>query len=132
MFIPTLSKIKSVAQMKDKEMNCRDPQDGWPTHSMRHCLNVNYPSKCTVVSTCRNSLTLEKECQVSQNWLITLPVKINGFKLNKQKFTEVIALWSCWSMDGLPTQCSCGSSFYVDHAMKCKKGSLICIRQDGV
>ena len=68
----------------------------------------------------------------ASNWLTALPIKTKGFSLNKQEFTDAIALRYGWSLDGLPNRCTCGIPFDADHAMVCKKGGFICVRHDEV
>ena len=68
----------------------------------------------------------------ASNWLTTLPIRAKGFSLNKQEFTDALALRYGWPVEGLPEQCACGSVYDTNHAMTCKKGGFVCIRHDEV
>ena len=83
------------------------------------------------------SMSLRRKVEAAQelgasNWLTTLPIRAKGFNLNKQEFTDAIALRYGKPVDGLPSICVCGSSYTIDHAMLCKKGGFICIRHDEI
>ena len=66
------------------------------------------------------------------NWLSSLPIKARGFSLNKQEFTDTLALRYGFPIKDLPDQCACGKPFNEQHAMICPKGGFICIRHDEV
>ena len=66
------------------------------------------------------------------NWLTALPIRAKGFSLNKEEFSDAIALRYGWQLDGLPAQCACGTAFSPDHAMTCKTGGFVCMRHDEV
>jgi len=68
----------------------------------------------------------------ASNWLTTLPIKAKGFSLNKQEFTDALAIRYGWSMDGLPQHCTCGSPSDSNHAMICNMGGFMVIRHDEV
>ena len=53
---------------------------------------------------------------------------IFGFELSKQHFWDAIRLRYGWSIADLPTTCSCGSRFSVQHYMSCKKRVFVSIR----
>ena len=81
--------------------------------------------KDEVMSSCS---TIQKGClEIAQekgasSWLITLPIKKYGFALHKSEFHDALCLRYNWSLDKLPTQCACSSSFSLDHALNCLKG----------
>ena len=64
------------------------------------------------------------------NWLTNLPIKENGYELTKQEFWYVIEIRCNWSLDRIPSQCICGVSFDVTHALSCKKGGFITLRHN--
>ena len=68
----------------------------------------------------------------ASNWLTSLPIRAKGFSLNKQEFTDAVALRYGWPVEELPNTCVCGSTNDVNHAMICKKGGFICSRHDEV
>ena len=58
----------------------------------------------------------------SSAWLITLPIREQGFYLNKQEFQDVLCLRYGWRLSNVPDHCICGSSFSANHAMICQHG----------
>ena len=82
----------------------------------------------------RKKVELAMETGAS-NWTSSLPIKAKGFSLNKQEFTDALALRYGWKIEGLPDQClSCEDQprFDQQHAMTCKKGGFISMRHDEV
>ena len=79
----------------------------------------------------QRKLAIAQEVGAS-NWLTTLPIRAKGFNLNKQEFTDALALRYGWPVEGLPEQCACGEEYDLNHAMICKKGGFVCIRHDEV
>ena len=70
-------------------------------------------------------------------WLNSLPLKEEGYNLNKREFFDALALRYRWDMKRLPFRCGCTKkerkvTFEVDHAMNCLKGGFIHKRHDGV
>ena len=66
------------------------------------------------------------------NWLNVLPLKDQGFYLNKQEFWDAIRLRYGWEIPNLPTVCACGSKFDINHCMNCKKGGFITKRHNDI
>ena len=66
------------------------------------------------------------------NWLTNLPIKEYGYELTKQEFWDVIKIRYNWPLDRIPSQCICGVSFDVTHALSCKKGGFITLRHNEV
>ena len=64
-------------------------------------------------------------------WLTALPLQVQGFTLNKQKFQDTLRLRNGWQLKNLPSQCVCGSVF-TDHAMTCSHGGLTITRHNDV
>ena len=79
----------------------------------------------------RLRLAMAQEVGAS-NWLTALPIKAKGFSLNKQEFTDALALRHGWPVGGLPDLCACGSDFDEQHALTCQKGGFVSIRHDEV
>ena len=58
----------------------------------------------------------------SSTWLTVLPLSEHGFALHKEAFHDALALRYGWTPDRLPSKCTCGASFSVEHALSCAKG----------
>ena len=67
-------------------------------------------------------LTAEKG---ASNWLNTFPIEEKGYALHKGDFRDALALRYCLPVKNLPTNCVCGQSFNVEHAMICKTGGFL-------
>ena len=65
-------------------------------------------------------------------WLNALPLKDEGYTLNKREFFDAIALRYRWTLRRTPINCGCGKKFEIDHEMQCSKGGFIYKRHDGV
>ena len=68
--------------------------------------------------------------QGASSWLTALPLKEEGYTLNKQSFWDLIRLRFGWSLKRFPETCECGSKFTVEHALSCKKGGFITLRHN--
>ena len=68
----------------------------------------------------------------TSNWLTSLPLKDEGFSLNKREFFDALALRYRWNLKRLPINCPCGKRFDMDHAMSCLKGGYIHRRHDRI
>ena len=60
-------------------------------------------------------------------WLTTLPIKDEGYVLNKQCYWD---LRFGWNLTRLPESCECGTNFTIDHALSCKKGGFVSLRHN--
>ena len=65
-------------------------------------------------------------------WLNALPLKHEGYVLNKREFFDAVSIRYRWRLRRLPINCACGKKFNIDHAMDCKKGGFIHRRHDGI
>ena len=52
-------------------------------------------------------------------WLSMLPLKDEGYCLNKQEFSDLVKLRYGWSQSRLPTQCICGAQNDIQHGFSC-------------
>jgi len=68
----------------------------------------------------------------ASSWLNALPLKDQGLALNKQEFRDSLRLRYNMPLKELPSHCTCGSPFSVNHALSCKKGGFVAQRHDGV
>ena len=64
----------------------------------------------------QHSMSLAKEKGAS-SWLTALPVEEFGFTLHKGAFRDTLAVRYGWCPSLVPTQCVCGQSFSVSHAI---------------
>ena len=62
------------------------------------------------------------------SWLNVLPLEEQGFTLTKGEFRDALALRYNKQLRGLPSKCSCGQTFGVNHALNCKRGGFVIIR----
>ena len=53
----------------------------------------------------------------ASNWLSALPIRAKGFSLNKQEFTDALALRYGWIVKGLPEVRACGAKLM--NVMQC-------------
>ena len=68
----------------------------------------------------------------ASNWLATLPLKHQGFVLNRSEFTDAINLRYHRELKGLPEMCPCSQRFSITHALNCKRGGFVHMRHDNV
>ena len=79
----------------------------------------------------RRSMKLASE-KGSSTWLTVLPLSEHDFALHKRAFQDSLALLYGWTPDNLPSKCSCGVSFSVEHALSCPKGGFPSIRHNEI
>ena len=68
----------------------------------------------------------------ASSWLNALPLKDQGLVLNKQEFRDSLRLRYNLPLVDLPSHCTCGSAFSVNHALSCKKGGFVAQRHDNL
>ena len=68
----------------------------------------------------------------ASNWLNTLPLKAQGFNLDKQTFRDAIYTRYRIPLKKLPSNCVCGAVFSVYHRLNCKKGGFISSRHNEI
>ena len=66
------------------------------------------------------------------SWLTSLPLKEEGFVLNKREFFDAVTIRYRWQLKRLPLNCACGKPFEMNHAMTCMKGGFIHRRHDQI
>ena len=65
-------------------------------------------------------------------WLTTLPIKDEGYLLDKQSFWDLIRIRYGWQLKRLPENCACGGKFDLMHALSCKKGGFVTLRHNEI
>ena len=88
-------------------------------------------SSSTLPSNLQLSLKLAGEKGAS-SWLSTLPLECHGFALHKGDFCDAVALRYGWTPQNLPSNCVCGRSNTVEHALSCPNGAFPTIRHNGI
>ena len=68
----------------------------------------------------------------ASSWLTALPISEFGFALHKSAFRDALALRYGWQPLNVPTTCSCGKSFTIDHVLSCAKGGFPSIRHNEI
>ena len=68
----------------------------------------------------------------ASSWLTTLPIEECRFTLHKGAFHDALALRYGWHPTRTLSNCSCGSSFTVEHALSCTKGGFPIIRHNEI
>ncbi len=85
----------------------------------------------TLPETLKGAVKLAQE-KGSSTWLTALPLTEHGFTLHKSAFQDAMALRYGWTPKDLPSTCSCGSKFSVEHALSCPKGGFPTIRHNEI
>ena len=75
--------------------------------------------------------TINREISAS-TWLTTLPLKDEGYIINKQCFWDLIRIRYGWELTRLAENCECGSKFTIEHALSCKKGGFVSLRHNQI
>ena len=68
----------------------------------------------------------------ASSWLTVLPLDDHAFSLHKGDFRDAVCLRYGWSLPHLPTECTCGASFTVDHAFTCPHGGYPTLRHNEI
>ena len=69
-------------------------------------------------------------CVGASNWLTNLPIKEQGYDLNKEQFQDALRIRYNWNLPRLPSECVCGDEFNISHALSCKKGGFVTLRHN--
>ena len=76
-----------------------------------------------------NDIHQEKGASI---WLSALPLRDEGYCLNKQEFWDLVKLRNGWPLSRLPTQCICEAQYDEQHPLSCKKGGFITLRHNHI
>ena len=66
----------------------------------------------------------------ASSWLTTLPKEENGFTLHKGAFEDALALRYGRHPSRVPSNCSCDSTFSVEHTFFCNRGGFTILRHN--
>ena len=66
----------------------------------------------------------------STGWLTILPMKRLGFNLSISGFWDAVRLRYGRPLKRLPSNCGCSKPYNVQHAISCKKGGFVTLRQN--
>ena len=97
-------------------------------NSLNNCaseLKLSHPKSL------QHAMALAQEKGAS-SWLTTIPLEEFGFTLQKGAFRDALTLRYGWQPANVPTNCSCGSLFFVEHALSCPKGGFPSLRHNEV
>ena len=87
---------------------------------------------CNDMSDEQRRLNEINQQQGASYWLTTLPIKEEGYTINKNYFWDLLRLRYGWQLQRLPTNCECGACFTMDHALSRKKGDFISLRHSQI
>ena len=68
----------------------------------------------------------------ASSWLSAVPLKEQGFVLNKSEFQDAISLRYDKTLKNLPSKCVCEKPFTITHAMNCQRGGFVINRHDKI
>ena len=68
----------------------------------------------------------------ASSWLNALPLKNQGYSLDKESFRVAIFTRYGIPLKRLPSHCPCGGIYSVEHALNCKKGGFISNRHNEI
>jgi hypothetical protein len=68
----------------------------------------------------------------ASSWLGALPIKQQNFHLTKHEFHDALSIRYLKDPKNLPSECPCGKTFNVTHAMDCHLGGFVNARHDDI
>ena len=66
----------------------------------------------------------------ASSWLTALPLASHGFSLSKGEFRDALCMRYGWTPDNIPTHCTDGEPFAVEHALSCTRGGYVALRHN--
>ena len=88
---------------------------------------INMPTTMTEANKRTNESNMETGVS---NWLTSLPLKDQGYDLNKEQFWDALRIRYNWMIPRIPSECSCGAKFNLMRALSCKKGGFVSLRHN--
>ena len=79
----------------------------------------------------QRAMTLAQERGASI-WLTAIPVDEHSFALSRSDFRDALCLRYGWTPAHLPSHCSDGEAFTVEHALSCSRGGYVALRHNEV
>ena len=77
----------------------------------------------------QNDLNLETG---ASSRLITLPIKEEGYNLNKQSLWDLLSIRYGWRLKRIPSHCACGNTFNSQQALQCPKEEFVTLRHNHI
>ena len=77
----------------------------------------------------QNDLNLETG---ASSWFTTLPIKEEGYTLNKQSFWDLLSIRYGWKLKRIPSHRACGNTFNLHQALQCPKGGFVTLRHNHI
>ena len=68
----------------------------------------------------------------ASTWVTGLPLDEHGFRLHKGAFRDALCLRYGWQIHNMPSECRCGASMSIDHALICHKGGFPSLRHNEI
>ena len=94
--------------------------------------SMNNDRQKKILKIIRNEMSSEGRKQNNLNlktgassWLTTLPIKEEGYVLNKKSFWDLLSTRYGWKLKRIPSQCAYGNTFNLQHALQCPKGGFV-------
>ena len=116
--------VVDKSDLAKRKSEIRESRQQWQTIKLEEITQVLEPMQKRLLETSHE--------KGASNWLNCLPLKDEGYNLNKQEFKDSIKLRYGWQLEGLPSTCPCGNTFSVHHATSCKLGGFIHMRHNDV
>ena len=79
----------------------------------------------------RYAVLLAQEKGASSS-LTALPIQEHGHALHQGAFRYGLALRYGWLPAGIPSECVCGKSFSIEHALSCARGGFLTLRHNEI
>ena len=79
----------------------------------------------------------QRALQLSQekgagSWLSVLPLEDQVFTLTKSEFRDALCIRYNKLLRGLPSNCTCGHKYDMNHALNCKRGGFVILRHNKI
>ena len=68
----------------------------------------------------------------ASSWLTTRPLKEHNFVLHKRALHDALALRYGWSFKDVPSHCTSGVTFSIEHELSCPRGGFTILRHNDI